>query len=312
MSRAPEVLVREPHHHVVGEEVALAVLDVRRVAHGEVGDGVDEQLEGDRRPAGGLRHLRDDGREVAPGRVAAHGDAGGVDVQLGGMVDHPHDRVERIVDRCREGVLGRQAVVDRHHGHPGLVGEGAALAVGGLEVADDEAAAVEPHEHRKGLVGRGAERAVHPDAEVAARARDQRGRWPRPPPRRAWRQAPRTRCGSRRGSARSAAAPAGSRRGRGTAGLPASPAWIASELLPERPLVPTVRTGASSHTTPRLAGELPRPRWEARPSTVMPPARLAPMGAEVPLVYAFDHKHRAPADGASRICSAARARTWRR
>ena len=52
--------------------------------------------------------------------------------------------------------------------------------------------------------------------------------------------------------------------------------------LPERPLVPTVRTGASSHTTPRLAGERPRHRWEARPSTVMPPPVSHPWERKCP------------------------------
>ena len=71
------------------------------------------------------------------------------------MVGHPGGRGEGVVDGGREGVLGREAVVDGDDHGVGVVREPAAGLVVGLEVADDVAAAVQEEHGGSYAVGRG-------------------------------------------------------------------------------------------------------------------------------------------------------------
>ena len=64
--------------------------------------------------------LSDDGGQVAAGRVAADGDAVGVDAQLGGIFVGPSQRAQRIFGGGRERVLRCEAVVDGEHRVPRL------------------------------------------------------------------------------------------------------------------------------------------------------------------------------------------------
>ena len=72
------------------------------------------------------------------------------------MLDAPRESRDGILDRCGEGVLGSEPVVDREHLHVGVPGEQAARLVVRIEVADDPATAVEEdHEGSSGTaVGR--------------------------------------------------------------------------------------------------------------------------------------------------------------
>ena len=110
---------------------------------GRVGRRVDQQLHCRHRAAAGPGQQADHGGEVAAGAVAADRDPGRVDAQLGGVGAGPGEGGPGVLDRGREGMLGRQPVVDREHRRPGRGGEEAADAVVGVEVADHPAAAVE-------------------------------------------------------------------------------------------------------------------------------------------------------------------------
>ncbi len=86
---------------------------------------------------------------------------------------------ERVVDRGRELVLGREPVVDAHDDDPGPVGQHPALVVVGVEVADHEAAAVEEDGDAEGRVVRGR---VDPQGQRTPGAREWWCRRPTPRP----------------------------------------------------------------------------------------------------------------------------------
>jgi hypothetical protein len=130
------------------EQVALGVLGDRRVV-GAVGvdRGVHQRLE---RQGGAVVAgvLGDDRSEVAAGAVAAHHQAGGVDIERRNIVGHPSGGGDAVLDTRWEGVFGGQAVVDRHHHRARLGGEETTDGVMGGDGAHDEAAAVEEHHAR--------------------------------------------------------------------------------------------------------------------------------------------------------------------
>jgi hypothetical protein len=70
----------------------------------------------------------------------------------------------------RERMLGRQAIVHRQHADTGIEGKAAAMAVMGVEVADDEAAAVEVDEARRHR--RSACRRIEPARHIARPTRN--------------------------------------------------------------------------------------------------------------------------------------------
>ena len=90
--------------------------------------------------------MRHDGREIAAGAVAADEEAGGVDAVLFGVGGDPFRGQDRVVDGCREFVLGRKPIVDGDHDQLALMGELAADHVVRFEIADHPAAAVKEHE----------------------------------------------------------------------------------------------------------------------------------------------------------------------
>jgi hypothetical protein len=67
----------------------------------------------------------------------------GVDSERGRRRCRPRERGERVVERSRVGVLGREAIVDGHDDAPGIVGETDATEILGVEVAGHEAASVQ-------------------------------------------------------------------------------------------------------------------------------------------------------------------------
>ena len=108
---------------------------------------VDEELESQRDVviAGVQRHDR---RQIAAGRVAAHGQTGRVDPDLVGVIDDPLQRRLGVVDRSRERVLRRQPIVNGDHLALAPIGEGTAIAVVRRQAAEDETAAVVEDQRR--------------------------------------------------------------------------------------------------------------------------------------------------------------------
>ena len=135
-----DVVGEEPLHRRELEEVALGVLDAARSFGQRVGRRVEQQLHVDDVRA----RLRRDRGEVAAGAVAGDGDAPSAAELLTVLAD-PADRGDHVVGGRGEGVLGREAVVVGQHRRVGVAAQPAAGLVVGVEVADDEAAAVEVH-----------------------------------------------------------------------------------------------------------------------------------------------------------------------
>ena len=135
------VLVEEPRHLLGPEhqQLVVPVLEVGRGGHVGVGGRVDEDLRGECRPAAVPRAQRAHGGHVAAGAVAAD-DARRWRFVLG----HPRERLEAVVERHRERVLGRHAVVDADDGRAGAVGQDPAHRVTGRQAVHHPAAAVEP------------------------------------------------------------------------------------------------------------------------------------------------------------------------
>ena len=100
------------------------------------------------------RHQRDRRGEVAARAVAADGDPGGVDAEIGRVARGPKGCRVRVLGRGRELVLGRQPVVDRHHHASRAVGDRATRRVVGVETADDPTPAVEVDERGERRRGR--------------------------------------------------------------------------------------------------------------------------------------------------------------
>src|SRR6185436_5813323 len=92
--------------------------------------------------AGVAKDLADHGGDGAARRIAADGEALRIGAERRCIVaDVPEGR-DTVVGWRREGMLGRQAIVDRDHLAAALVGESPARRVMGLDVADHEAATV--------------------------------------------------------------------------------------------------------------------------------------------------------------------------
>ena len=145
----PGIAAGEPAHHRGGEEEAVAERPEALVVRQRSGDRVDRHLRQDRDGGGlGAQRRGDDDRQVAAGAVAHRHEAGDLEAQFGGAAGDPPRGRLAIVGRGGEGVLGREAVIDRDHRQPGLGGDLAAEAGVGIEVADDEPAAVEEHDRR--------------------------------------------------------------------------------------------------------------------------------------------------------------------
>ena len=112
-----------------------------------VGDGIDEGLEADARPAVLGRVPGGDRREVRPRRVPGHGEALRVAAELVGVRADPGEGGARVLRRRRERVLGREPVAHVDDDRLGRVGQRAADAVEGLDRAHHPPAAVEVGDH---------------------------------------------------------------------------------------------------------------------------------------------------------------------
>jgi hypothetical protein len=105
--------------------------------------GIEQHLPGEPPLRIALEVDGDRGRQVAPGRTAAHRDPGRVEADLGGVVEGPPGGRQGVVVAGRERVLGGEAIVHRQDPEARIGGQPAAMAVMGLQVADGETAAVE-------------------------------------------------------------------------------------------------------------------------------------------------------------------------
>ncbi len=136
--------------------------------HRRVDRGIDQELIRDPRAAPVAGEQAGDRREVAAGAVAADGEPRRIDPERRALPGDPGGRGEAILDRGREFVLGRQAVVDRDDGAAGGIGEMAAERVVRFDIADDPAAAVEIDQHRQVRRRRGAGAAIEAQRNGAA------------------------------------------------------------------------------------------------------------------------------------------------
>ncbi|BBN48886.1 hypothetical protein JPH1_33610 [Mycobacterium avium subsp. hominissuis] len=112
------------------------------------------------------------GGEGAAGRIPGHGDPARVAVQPGRVLGRPKRCGPSIFDRGWVGVFGGQPVVHRHHDRPGADRVLAGRAVVGVQVADDETAAVEVQHHRRRATLGMDWRPIDPDRDRALRAGD--------------------------------------------------------------------------------------------------------------------------------------------
>ena len=138
-------MVEVPGHAGAFEEEPFAARPIRAGRHRGIGNRIDEQLEGRaHRVASSL--ACDHSSEGAAGAVSPHGEPKRVDTEIARERDHRAKAGQRIIDRCREWVLGGEAVVDRDHHAARRLSEGATRSVVRIERADDPAASVEKHE----------------------------------------------------------------------------------------------------------------------------------------------------------------------
>ncbi len=147
---------------------------------GGIGDRVDQQLHRGHRAAAVARHVADDRRHVAAGRVATDADPLRVGAERLGVRDRPLEGGEGVFDRRRERVLRRQPVADREDPAAGRRGEEPAHPVVHVEVADHPAAAVVVDEQRgrgRGRRNAGGRRGAR---GAVRRVRGRRRRAPRP------------------------------------------------------------------------------------------------------------------------------------
>jgi hypothetical protein len=131
------------------EHVAVGVLEVRRRIQIEVGHGVEQELERDRRRPSVACAAGDDRGEVSPCAVAAHSHSPRVEVELVAVRGDPERHGLGVQDRCGERVFGGEAVGNRDDRDTRLARDRAAELIVAVEAADHPAAAVEVDEHSK-------------------------------------------------------------------------------------------------------------------------------------------------------------------
>ena len=133
------------------------------------GAGVDEQLQRQLQPRVARVHGAD-GRQRAAGRIAADGDARGIEAQrAAALARQPVQRVPGVVHRGGKAPFGRQAVVERQHGGAAGCAEHAAKGVVRFDAADGEAAAVGVQQHGEAGVSTGRDQARGQGVAVARR-----------------------------------------------------------------------------------------------------------------------------------------------
>ena len=144
-----QVVVPVPAHPGRGQVEALGELAPGAGVGGRVQDRVDQQLEGDLRPAPVAGAEGDHRGQVPAGAVAGHGQPVLGATQRGRVARRPLGGRIRVLDSGRPAVLGRQPVVDRddHRRHGRR--QGPAQRVVGVEGPDHPAAAVEEDHDRE-------------------------------------------------------------------------------------------------------------------------------------------------------------------
>ena len=160
--RVFDVLAEEPvdglgiQHQAMGEATVRFRVLVRRRAR------VEEQLQRQRQ-AGIARQDGVHRRQRAARAVAAHGQPGRVGAQFSRVRGQPGQCIPGVVRCSRKAVLGRQAVIERHHHAAGQASQFAAQHVVGLHAAHGEAATMQVEQQRQAggagiaLGGRGVE-----------------------------------------------------------------------------------------------------------------------------------------------------------
>ena len=144
-------------------------MDVGIAAAVHVGDGIEQELRGERQSLVAAADRRDR-REVAARAVAADGQLLSRAAEPAEMGRGPAHGGERVLDALREGVLRRQAIVDVEHHDACAIGQPDSMRLMAVDVADDEAAAVEEDERAdRRPFGRG--HAFDQDLSVRARSR---------------------------------------------------------------------------------------------------------------------------------------------
>src|SRR5258708_7032571 len=97
--------------------------------------------------AGGARGASGGGGGGPPRRITAHRETARVATDLGSVLGEPPDRGQTVRARGLERVLGSAAVADGDDDRATSVGEGAAHAARGVQVAGHEPTAAGPREH---------------------------------------------------------------------------------------------------------------------------------------------------------------------
>ncbi len=155
---------------------------VAPVPHGSVGEqpragGAEpvverraaQVLEADRGSAPIAGEQGDPGGQGAPGAVAPHGDPVGPDAPLGGVLRQPAQPGVTVLQGRGEGVLGRQAVVDRDHQRLQLPAQHQVPVVVDVRRTQHEAAAVDAVDGRQRPLG--PKRPVEPQRDVGGALR---------------------------------------------------------------------------------------------------------------------------------------------
>ncbi len=158
---------RDPRVRMVAEvtEVALIVLsqalEVQEVPRAESVRGVGDEFGAERRIDQDLGHeskvlsaqlCRRDGGEVGAGGVPHHDESR---VRVGDVAPVGRDvadHVHRVLEPRREGVFGRQAVLDGEESQPGIKRQASTEPVVGLQIPHHETAAVEVDHQRRRLL----------------------------------------------------------------------------------------------------------------------------------------------------------------
>lgn len=138
----------------------------RGAAHREIGDRVHQQLEPGQREAGVPEPQAGGGSEIPAGAVTGDGDPGGVGAEVPGVTAGPVEHRGALSQRGREAMLGGQAVVQREQAEPACGDEIPADRVVGIQVAENEAAAVDVDDQWQFAAG--ARRPVGPDPDLPA------------------------------------------------------------------------------------------------------------------------------------------------
>ena len=145
------IFLVEPFNGLAFQEIAHGIFIKRRGFAHHLGVGKHQELEGELGSVPVARQLRHHRRQRAARRIAAHGDASGIDPQIGRVGGDPLRRGEGIVQRRGIRMLRREAVIDGDDAEMAFGADQAAKAVMAVEAADHEAAAMEEDQRRARL-----------------------------------------------------------------------------------------------------------------------------------------------------------------